>query len=464
VSIRLYDTATRSVRDFVPTHPGKVSMYLCGATVQSPPHIGHIRSGVNFDILSRWLTYRGFEVTFVRNVTDIDDKILKKAAEQGVEFWRVAQANERAFTAAYDGLGCLPPTVEPRATGHIPEMIELMQDLILDGHAYAAGGDVYFDVRSFPGYGALSNQRVEDMLSADDADPKNAKRDPQDFTLWKGAKAGEPYWNTPWGPGRPGWHLECSAMARKYLGERFDIHGGGIDLIFPHHENEIAQSKARGDAFAQYWMHNAWVTMADEKMSKSLGNSVLVADMVRRYRPIVLRYYLGTPHYRSMIEYSEAALEESAAAFGRIEQFITRAMELVGTTEPTTVPEDFAAALDDDLGVPGAVAVLHQTVRAGNTALAASDKESAKTRLGEVRAMLGVLGMDPLAEPWAGSGGGDAAGLREVVDSLVAVALEQRQAARARKDYAAADEIRDRLTAIGIAVEDTPAGPRWTLA
>ncbi len=439
-------------------------MYLCGATVQSPPHIGHIRSGVNFDILSRWLTYRGFEVTFVRNVTDIDDKILKKAAEQGVEFWRVAQANERAFTAAYDGLGCLPPTVEPRATGHIPEMIELMQDLILDGHAYAAGGDVYFDVRSFPGYGALSNQRVEDMLSADDADPKNAKRDPQDFTLWKGAKAGEPYWNTPWGPGRPGWHLECSAMARKYLGERFDIHGGGIDLIFPHHENEIAQSKARGDAFAQYWLHNAWVTMADEKMSKSLGNSVLVADMVRRYRPIVLRYYLGTPHYRSMIEYSEAALEESAAAFGRIEQFITRAMELVGTTEPTTVPDDFAAALDDDLGVPGAVAVLHQTVRAGNTALAASDKESAKTRLGEVRAMLGVLGMDPLAEPWAGSGGGDAAGLRGVVDSLVAVALEQRQAARARKDYAAADEIRDRLTAIGIAVEDTPAGPRWTLA
>jgi cysteinyl-tRNA synthetase len=464
VSIRLYDTATRSVRDFVPIQPGKVSIYLCGATVQSPPHIGHIRSGVNFDILSRWLTYRGFQVTFVRNVTDIDDKILVKAAEQGVEFWRVAQANERAFTAAYSGLGCLPPTVEPRATGHIPEMIELMQDLILDGHAYAAGGDVYFDVRSFPSYGALSNQRVEDMLSADDADPKNAKRDPQDFTLWKGARAGEPFWNTPWGPGRPGWHLECSAMARKYLGERFDIHGGGIDLIFPHHENEIAQSKARGDAFAQYWLHNAWVTMANEKMSKSLGNSVLVADMMKRYRPIVLRYYLGTPHYRSMIEYSEAALEEAAAAFGRIEQFITRAMELVGATEPTTVPDDFAAALDDDLGVPGAVAVLHQTVRAGNTALAASDKESAKTRLGEVRAMLGVLGMDPLTEPWSESGGGDTAGLREVVDSLVTVALEQRQAARARKDYAAADEIRTRLAEIGVLVEDTPAGPRWTLA
>jgi cysteinyl-tRNA synthetase len=464
VSIRLYDTAARSVRDFVPNQPGKVSIYLCGATVQSAPHIGHIRSGVNFDILRRWLAYRGLEVTFVRNVTDIDDKILKKSAEQGVEFWRIAQANERAFTAAYDGLGCLPPTVEPRATGHVPEMVELMRDLIIGGHAYAAGGDVYFDVRSFPAYGALSNQKVADMWSADDADPKHAKRDPRDFTLWKGAKQGEPYWDTPWGPGRPGWHLECSAMARRYLGERFDIHGGGIDLIFPHHENEIAQSKARGDAFAQYWMHNAWVTMAGEKMSKSLGNSLLVADMMKRHRPLVLRYYLGTPHYRSMIEYSEAALEEAATAFARLEQFITRAVELAGVTEPTTVPDDFAAALDDDLGVPQAVAVLHQTVRAGNTALAAGDKESAQARLGEVRAMLGVLGMDPLAEPWAATESGRATDLRRVVDSLVAVALEQREAARARKDFAAADAIRAQLSAIGITIEDTPGGPRWTLS
>jgi cysteinyl-tRNA synthetase len=464
VSIRLYDTAARSVRDFVPSKPGKVSIYLCGATVQSAPHIGHIRSGVNFDILSRWLTHRGFAVTFVRNVTDIDDKILKKAAERHVEFWRVAQANERAFTAAYDGLGCLPPSVEPRATGHIPEMVELMRDLIIGGHAYAAGGDVYFDVRSFPEYGALSNQKVTDMWSADDADPKNVKRDPRDFTLWKGAKPGEPFWDTPWGPGRPGWHLECSAMARRYLGERFDIHGGGIDLIFPHHENEIAQSKARGDAFAQHWMHNAWVTMADEKMSKSLGNTVLVADMMKRHRPLVLRYYLGTPHYRSMIEYSDAALEEAATAFARIEQFITRAVELAGATEPTTVPDDFAAALDDDLGVPQAVAVLHQTVRSGNTALAAGDKESAQARLGEVRAMLGVLGMDPLAEPWAATESGRTTDLRRVVDSLVAVALEQREAARARKDFAAADAIRAQLTAIGITIEDTPGGPRWTLS
>ncbi len=468
MTIRLHDTATRSVRDFVPIEPGKVSIYLCGATVQAAPHIGHIRSGVNFDILARWFAYRGLKVTFVRNVTDIDDKILRKAADQGIEFWRVAQANERAFNAAYDGLGCMPPSVEPRATGHVPEMIELMQDLILSGHAYAAGGDVYFSVRSFPAYGALSNQRVEDMLSADDADPKNAKRDPQDFTLWKGAKAGEPFWNTPWGPGRPGWHLECSAMARRYLGERFDIHGGGIDLIFPHHENEIAQSKARGDAFAQYWMHNAWVTISGEKMSKSLDNSLIAADMMKRHRPIVLRYYLGTPHYRSMIEYSEAALEEATTAFGRIEQFITRAVELTGMVEPTTIPEDFAAAMDDDLGVPGAVAVLHQTVRAGNTSLSAGDKESVLARLGEVRAMLGVLGLDPLAESWittnAGGSNDQAERLRTAIDGLVAVALEQRQAARARKDFAAADAIRNQLAQIGITIEDTPGGPRWTLS
>jgi cysteinyl-tRNA synthetase len=463
VTIRLYDTATRSVRDFVPRKPGKVSIYLCGPTVQGGPHIGHVRSAVNFDILSRWFTYRGLEVTYARNVTDIDDKVIAKATRAGVEFWRIAQTNERAFTAAYDALGCLPPTVEPRATGHIPEMIALMADLIDGGHAYASHGDVYFDVRSFPDYGALSNQRLGDLQSADDADPKNAKRDPRDFTLWKGAKPGEPFWDTPWGPGRPGWHLECSAMIHRYLGPSLDIHGGGIDLIFPHHENEIAQSKARGDEFARYWLHNAWVTMAGEKMSKSLGNSLLVSDIVHRHRPVVLRYYLGTPHYRSMIEYSEEAIEEAAAAYARIEQFLNRALEVTGPVEPGIVPDDFAAALDDDLGVPQAVAVLHQTVRAGNTALAAGEKESVATRLREVRAMLGVLGIDPLAKPWSGADAGSAE-LRSVVDKLVGVALEQRQAARARKDFAASDEIRDQLTEIGVLVEDTPAGPRWTLA
>lgn len=465
MTLRLHDTATRSVRDFVPLTPGKVSIYGCGLTVQGAPHVGHIRFGVAFDVLARWLTYRGFEVTYCRNVTDIDDKILKKAAQQDVEYWRVASRYEREATKAYTLLGCLPPTVEPRATGHIPEMIAMTAELIERGHAYPAGGDVYYDVRSFAEYGALSNQRLGDMLSADDADPKNAKRDPRDFTLWKGAKPGEPFWESPWGPGRPGWHLECSAMTHKYLGPAFDIHGGGLDLIFPHHENEIAQSKGAGDAFAQYWLHNAWVTVKDQKMGKSLGNALLVEEVAKRHRPVVLRYYLVNPHYRSMIEYSEEAIEEAGTAYARIEQFLTRAVELAGPVPAAEqVPDAFAEAMDDDLGVPQAMAVLHQTVRAGNVALAEGDKETVAARLAESLAMLRVLGLDPFSEPWAGEADqGDAAELRETIGKLVAVALEQRQAARARKDFAAADEIRASLGAAGVQIEDTPAGPRWTL-
>jgi len=454
------------VRDFVPLVPGKVSVYGCGLTVQGAPHVGHIRFGLVFDVLTRWLEYRGFEVTYCRNVTDIDDKILRKAKEQDAEYWRVASRYEREATTAYTLIGCRPPTVEPRATGHIPEMIALTAELIEGGHAYPANGDVYFDVRSFPQYGELSHQRLDEMLSADDADPKNAKRDPRDFTLWKGAKPGEPFWESPWGPGRPGWHLECSAMTHKYLGQAFDIHGGGLDLIFPHHENEIAQSKAAGDAFAQYWMHNAWVTTKGEKMSKSLGNSMLVEQVARRHRPVVLRYYLATPHYRSMIEYSEEAIEEAGVAYARIEQFAARAVELAGPVEPASeVPAEFAEHMDDDLSVPQAMAVVHNTVRAGNIALAAGEKETAAARLAEVRAMLGVLGLDPLAEPWADeASGGAAADLRETVGKLVAVALEQRQAARGRKDFTAADAIRAQLGAAGVQIEDTPAGPRWSLS
>ncbi|HSA52742.1 MAG TPA: cysteine--tRNA ligase [Yinghuangia sp.] len=464
MSMRLYDTSTRTVRDFVPLVEGTVSIYLCGATVQAPPHIGHIRSGLNFDVLRRWLAYRGNDVVFCRNVTDIDDKIIDKATKAGVPWWRIGYPNERAFNAAYDALGCLPPTVEPRATGHVPEMIELMQRLITTGHAYPSDGDVYFDVHSYPEYGALSGQRLDSMRDQGDAG-RGAKRDVRDFALWKAAKPGEPSWETPWGRGRPGWHLECSAMAHRYLGERFDIHGGGLDLVFPHHENEIAQSKAAGDGFANYWMHNAWVTMSGEKMSKSLGNSVLVSEMVKRWPPIVLRYYLASPHYRSMIEYSEAALQEAAVSFGRIEGFIERALELTGPVEPdAAVPAAFAEAMDDDLGVPQAMAVVHNTVREGNTALAAGDKDGVAAHLGALRAMLGVLGLDPTAEPWASGGASDRSGdLRHVVDSLVHLALEQRQAARARKDYPAADAVRDQLTAAGVVVEDTPQGPRWTL-
>ena len=461
MTTRLYDTSARQVRDFNPLRPGCVSIYLCGATVQAPPHIGHIRSGVNFDILRRWFTYRGYDVTLVRNVTDVDDKILAKAAATGIPWWQIAYANERAFNDSYAALGCLPPTAEPRATGHVPEMIALMRSLLDRGHAYAAEGNVYFDVRSYPEYLALSNQEL-DGLRQPAGEGEAGKRDQRDFAMWKAAKPGEPSWETPWGRGRPGWHLECSAMAHKYLGPTFDIHGGGIDLIFPHHENEIAQSKASGDGFARYWVHNAWVTMSGEKMSKSLGNSVLISEMVKRWRPIVLRYYLGAPHYRSMIEYSEEALAEAASAVARIEGFVQRAVENVGAVDPAPeVPAEFAAAMDDDLGVPQALAVVHNTVRQGNAALSAADKEATVASLGEVRAMLDVLGLDPLHACWAGPSRDQE--LRGVVDALVHVVLDQRQSARARKDYAAADAIRDQLARAGIAVEDTPTGPRWTV-
>ncbi len=464
MSLRFYDTSARQVREFVPLREGAASLYLCGATVQAPPHIGHIRSGVNFDILRRWLTHLGYDVTFCRNVTDIDDKIIRVASDEGVPWWQVSERNQRAFTHAYEILGCLPPTVEPRATGHVPEMVDLMHRLIDAGHAYAASdgsGDVYFDVRSYPPYGGLSNQRLDQVVESADCDADRAKRDPRDFALWKGAKPGEPNWHTPWGRGRPGWHLECSAMATKYLGPSFDIHGGGLDLVFPHHENELAQSRAAGDGFAQYWLHNGLLVVGGEKMSKSLGNSLLIPQMVRKVRPVELRYYLGQVHYRSVIDYSDAALQEAATAYQRIEGFLTRAAEVLGEVVPAAdVPAEFASALNDDLGVSQALAVVHGHVREGNTALAAGGKEQAAEIAGELRTMLGVLGLDPLGEQWAT--GGDQ-GLREVVDALVAVALEQRQAARGRKDYAAADAIRDQLAGAGVVVEDTPEGPRWDL-
>jgi cysteinyl-tRNA synthetase len=401
-------------------------------------------------------------------VTDIDDKILRAAAAEEHPWWVVAQRNERAFTRAYEVLGCLPPDVEPRATGHVPEMVALMRRLIDGGHAYAAGGDVYFDVSSWPAYGALSGQRLDHMRPADDTDTDNAKRDPRDFTLWKGAKPGEPFWETPWGPGRPGWHLECSAMATKYLGPAFDIHGGGLDLVFPHHENELAQSRAAGDEFAHYWMHNGLLGVAGEKMSKSLGNSLLVDVMVTKVRPVELRYYLGQAHYRSAMEYSPEALAEAVAAYRGIEGFVLRAHELTGGPaagqEPPAAggwPPEFAAALDDDLGVPQALAVVHAAVHGGNNALAAGDTGGAAAALASVRAMLGVLGLDPLAQPWAARGADD--DLREVVDALVKASLAERQAARDRKDYAAADAIRNHLQAAGVIIEDTPEGPRWEL-
>lgn len=464
MSLRLYDTATRSARDFQPLVSGKVSIYLCGATVQSAPHIGHVRSGLNFDVLCRWLSAgHGYDVTFVRNVTDIDDKILHNAIKENMPWWALAMKYERAFTDAYAALNCLPPTYEPRATGHITQMVELMERLIERGHAYAPGnGDVYMSVRSLDDYLALSGQKLDDLQSAGDSDKPDEvaiKKDPRDFALWKSAKPGEPAWPTPWGNGRPGWHLECSAMIKAYLGESFDIHGGGLDLIFPHHENEIAQSKAAGYGFAQLWMHNAWVTLSGEKMSKSLGNSLRVEEILKSTRGVELRWYLNSAHYRSMIEFSPEALAEAATGYRRVENFIKRAEESIGgTLIDAQVPTAFAAALDDDLAVPQALAVLAEHVRDGNSALAGEDSVGVRRSLGTVRSMLSVLGCDPHDGPWAKAH----SDLSGVVDSLVQVVLAQRTSARERKDWAAADLIRDEIAAAGIQIEDSPSGSRWT--
>jgi len=479
VTLRFYDTASAEVRDFVPLVPGQVSLYYCGATVQGMPHVGHIRSAIAFDQLTRWLQYRGFRVTAVRNVTDIDDKILAKSAasfgadfedEPGAlrneEWWALAYRYEQEFLKAYDTLGVSRPTYEPRATGHIPEMHALIQLLIDRGHAYPAlddSGDVYFDVRSWSKYGTLTRQRLDDMQGAPDADPRG-KKDPRDFALWKGYKDGEPTtasWSSPWGAGRPGWHLECSAMVTKYLGTEFDIHGGGLDLRFPHHENEMAQSQAAGHGFANFWMHNGMVTYAGEKMSKSIGNTVSPTEMLEIAPPRVVRYYLGQAQYRSVLDYQPTSLQEAAAAVERIDGFLSRASRVLPDPGPDasagSVPEAFGVAMDDDLNVPQALAVLHETVRAGNTALTDGDLDAAGQALASVTAMLDVLGLNATATPAADEQANTALGV------LVEAQLEARAHARAVKDWAASDAIRDTLAAAGVVVEDGPDGASWSL-
>ena len=460
-SLSLYDTLTRTTSPFVPIKAGEVGIYLCGATVQAPPHIGHVRSGVNFDILRRWLSKSGYNVTFIRNVTDIDDKILHKAVHEKMPWWAVAMKYERAFSDAYAALNVQPPTYEPRATGHITQMIELMALLIERGAAYAPGnGDVYLEVRKLNSYLTLSRQKVGDLQPAADADETN-KKDPRDFALWKAAKPGDPSWPTPWGPGRPGWHLECSAMAHAYLGEAFDIHGGGLDLIFPHHENEIAQSEAAGYAFSKRWMHNAWVTASGEKMSKSLGNSLQVAELLKTVRGIELRWYLGSAHYRSMLEFSHEALAESATAFRRIEGFLNRATEILGTAPTPVISQSFTDAMNDDLAVPTALAGISEALRLGNSAITSGDKEVIAAAASEIRGALEILGCDPFDPVFATAGGED---LTSALDGVIQLAMAQRTAARERKDFAASDQIRDGLAALGIIIEDTAQGPRWSIS
>lgn len=467
MSFHLYDESSGQIVPFAPLIPGKVSIYHCGLTVQSSPHLGHMRKEVVFDVLRRWFTASGYQVRVVANITDINEKIWQKAAEAGLEWFELAYAVELELHRAYAALGCIPPSYEPRATGHITEMIELIDRLIERGHAYAAddgSGDVYFDVRSWPHYGELSHQKIDDMVAATDADPRG-KHDPRDFALWKGSKPDEPAtaaWPSPWGRGRPGWHLECSAMSLKYLGEAFDIHGGGIDLRFPHHENEQAQSRAAGYDFAHYWMHNAFVTMAGEKMSKSLGNGATVTEVTRHYPARAVRLYLAQPHYRSTIEYSDSSLTEATAQLDRIDSFLNRAHASgPADFDVLNLPDAFVDAMDNDLSTPTAFAVLYDTIKEGNRAFDAGDPELASRCVTQVRAMLHVLGLDPYEPQWADrSGGTDLA----VTDGLVKLVLEERQAARGRKDFAAADHIRDALTDLGIRLEDGADGTRWTIA
>ena len=472
--MRFYDSATSSIRDFEPVVPGEARIYYCGATVQGEPHVGHIRSALVFDQLARWMRYRGFKVTTVRNVTDIDDKILAKSVESAQptyagehpneQWWALAYRYEKVFARAYATLGIDPPTYEPRATGHIPEMFELIQRLIDRGHAYPAlddSGDVYFDVRSWEQYGALTRQSMDDMQDSADADPRG-KRDPRDFALWKGYKEGEPLtaaWDSPWGRGRPGWHLECSAMAGKYLGKRFDIHGGGLDLRFPHHENELAQSMAAGDDFANFWMHNGMVTYEGEKMSKSIGNTISPVQMLQQARPLVVRYYLGSAHYRSVLDYRPTSLEEARVAIERVEAFLAATSELMAPNpQDRRVPQDFADALDDDMNIPRALAVLHEQTRAGNAALAAGTDASEFANA--VWAMANVLGLISLMNL---DGSGASGAEHEALDALIHTILEQRASARAEKDWATADRMRDVLAAAGITVKDGAQGSTWSL-
>ena len=469
--MRFYDSASATIREFEPVVPGEARIYYCGATVQGEPHLGHIRSALVFDQLSRWMRYRGLKVTTVRNVTDIDDKILAKSAdsmEPGFEgefpneqWWALAYRFEKVFAQAYAALGIDPPTYEPRATGHIPEMFALIQRLIDRGHAYPAlddSGDVYFDVRSWDKYGALTNQSVEDMQDSADADPRG-KRDPRDFALWKGYKEGEPLtasWESPWGRGRPGWHLECSAMAGKYLGSRFDIHGGGLDLRFPHHENELAQSTAAGDDFANFWMHNGMVTYEGEKMSKSIGNTISPAQMLQMARPLVVRYYLGSAHYRSVLDYRPSSLQEAATAIERVEAFLAATQEVLKPGRE--VPEAFAEAMDDDVNIPRALAVLHEQTRAGNAALAAG--ADASEAANAVMAMAEVLG---LAQLMSFNAEGTSGAEHEALDALIQAVLAERADARAQKDWAKADAMRDLLASAGVQVKDGANGSTWSV-
>ena len=484
MSLSLFDSKAQAVRAFTPIVPGQVGIYLCGPTVQGAPHVGHLRSALVYDQLRRWLTVRGNQVTLVRNVTDIDDKVLDNAKLTGEQWWALAYRFEIEFNRAYSALGILAPTYEPRATAAIPEMIEIIQRLIANGYAYVAddgSANVYFAASKWANYGELTNQRIADMAPAEDAveaSDARGKREPQDFALWKAHKQGEPEsaaWQTPFGDnqgkGRPGWHIECSAMSTKYLGSKFDIHGGGLDLRFPHHENELAQSRAAGDEFANYWLHNGLVNVSGQKMSKSLGNSIFASDLLAAGRGIAVRYYLGSAHYRSVLDYHDGVLDEAESAISRIETFIDRASRRLSETKfevsaelpedlLSVLPAEFISAMDDDLAIPAALAALHETVRSGNSSLDAEDLAETSRALIAVQAMTEVLGINP--QVWASAS--PSAAKDEALDALVTSLIAERNAARAAKDFARSDAIRDQLKAAGIVLEDAADGTHWSVS
>ncbi len=464
--MKLFDTHAGELREFKPITPGEVGIYVCGPTVQSEPHIGHLRSALVYDLLSRWLSAQGMRVTLIRNVTDIDDKVLEKAKEQKLQWWEVAYKNEQLFSKDYQRLGLSAPKLEPRATGHIPQMIDLIQKLINSGRAYQAPGtpDVYFDTASWPSYGELTNQDLSDVESEELHPGKKAQTD---FALWKASKSGEPEsasWPSPFGKGRPGWHIECSAMATHYLGSNFDIHGGGLDLRFPHHENELAQSKAAGDKFANYWLHNGLVNVGGQKMSKSIGNTVSSSDLFKLASPAAVRYYLASAHYRSVLDYQPSVLAEAEAALERLHAFLKRSERELKQTQfaeldsNVTLPETFVDEMNDDLNIPAALAVIHEAVTAGNKELDEQQWREASQHRAEVQQMLAVLGLAPSQWPSAVSDE------HQALDHLVRTLIDQREQARKEKNFELADSIRDQLEASGIELSDGPAGTHWSVS
>jgi len=466
--MQVFNSLGREPQPFAPRDEGSVGIYVCGPTVQSAPHIGHGRSAVAFDVIRRYLEWRGFDVTYVVNITDVEDKIIAAAAERGTTAEAVATETAKQFRTAYGKLNIRPPDIEPKATEHIAEMIELIEDLVAADHAYpASNGDVYFSVRSFEAYGQLSGRKIDDLISGSRIEPGEDKRDPLDFALWKAAKPGEPHWDSPWGSGRPGWHIECSAMARKYLGHGFDIHGGGTDLVFPHHENEVAQAEAAyGAPFARYWLHNGMVNLGGEKMAKSTGLVVDLLESLAQHPPMAIRLFYLRTHYRRPVDFTADAVEDAVSALERLWAFRRRSGGGVGSQPHAEAMERFRHFMDDDFDTAGAVSVLFDLVREGNSRLDAGS--AVDEWVAAYDEIIGVLGLaepavtvddlEPALDDLAARFGVEpASDPQETINRLV----EVRTRARADKDFALSDSVRDELAGLGIVVEDAAGGTRW---